>query len=288
MSQALSALSGIPIAAARNRRLVAVISAFAVVVSIGSVVASLIPLVGPVLSIPVGVVGIGGMYGALSLSATDRPVTLSGVAGVVKARALSIGGGYVLLFASYVLVLLAAALVIVPVAVLSGILTEGIETAAADGIVLVAILAVFAGAHLLYSAFAQLLFPAIVIDSRQARSVLRHVYELVTQNARSVFGFTVLRVVVEYGILAVGLAIAVAVAYARDTVGTLENADAAAASGASLLSLVDAVTLVGVVAPIVAAAILSQAAKAIYVGEFYTRLTQNRSAVWTGESRTQQ
>lgn len=288
MSQALSALSGIPIAAARNRRLVAVISAFAVVVSIGSVVASLIPLVGPVLSIPVGVVGIGGMYGALSLSATDRPVTLSGVAGVVKARALSIGGGYVLLFASYVLVLLAAALVIVPVAVLSGILTEGIETAAADGIVLVAILAVFAGAHLLYSAFAQLLFPAIVIDSRQARSVLRHVYELVTQNARSVFGFTVLRVVVEYGILAVGLAIAVAVAYARDTVGTLENADAAAASGASLLSLVDAVTLVGVVAPIVAAVILSQAAKAIYVGEFYTRLTQNRSAVWTGESRTQQ
>ena len=288
MSQALSALSGIPIAAARNRRLVAVISAFAVVVSIGSVVASLIPLVGPVLSIPVGVVGIGGMYGALSLSATDRPVTLSGVAGVVKARALSIGGGYVLLFASYVLVLLAAALVIVPVAVLSGILTEGIETAAADGIVLVAILAVFAGAHLLYSAFAQLLFPAIVIDSRRARSVLRHVYELVTQNARSVFGFTVLRVVVEYGILAVGLAIAVAVAYARDTVGTLENADAAAASGASLLSLVDAVTLVGVVAPIVAAAILSQAAKAIYVGEFYTRLTQNRSAVWTGESRTQQ
>lgn len=288
MSQALSALSGIPIAAARNRRLVAVISAFAVVVSIGSVVASLVPLVGPVLSIPVGVVGIGGMYGALSLSATDRPVTLSGVAGVVKARALSIGGGYVLLFASYVLVLLAAALVIVPVAVLSGILTEGIETAAADGIVLVAILAVFAGAHLLYSAFAQLLFPAIVIDSRRARSVLRHVYELVTQNARSVFGFTVLRVVVEYGILAVGLAIAVAVAYARDTVGTLENADAAAASGASLLSLVDAVTLVGVVAPIVAAAILSQAAKAIYVGEFYTRLTQNRSAVWTGESRTQQ
>lgn len=288
MSQALSALSGIPIAAARNRRLVAVISAFAVVVSIGSVVASLVPLVGPVLSIPVGVVGIGGMYGALSLSATDRPVTLSGVAGVVKARALSIGGGYVLLFASYVLVLLAAALVIVPVAVLSGILTEGIETAAADGIVLVAILAVFAGAHLLYSAFAQLLFPAIVIDSRQARSVLRHVYELVTQNARSVFGFTVLRVVVEYGILAVGLAIAVAVAYARDTVGTLENADAAAASGASLLSLVDAVTLVGVVAPIVAAVILSQAAKAIYVGEFYTRLTQNRSAVWTGESRTQQ
>ena len=288
MSQALSALSGIPIAATRNRRLVAVISAFAVVVSIGSVVASLIPLVGPVLSIPVGVVGIGGMYGALSLSATDRPVTLSGVAGVVKARALSIGGGYVLLFASYVLVLLAAALVIVPVAVLSGILTEGIETAAADGIVLVAILAVFAGAHLLYSAFAQLLFPAIVIDSRRARSVLRHVYELVTQNARSVFGFTVLRVVVEYGILAVGLAIAVAVAYARDTVGTLENADAAAASGASLLSLVDAVTLVGVVAPIVAAAILSQAAKAIYVGEFYTRLTQNRSAVWTGESRTQQ
>lgn len=288
MSQALSALSGIPIAAARNRRLVAVISAFAVVVSIGSVVASLIPLVGPVLSIPVGVVGIGGMYGALSLSATDRPVTLSGVAGVVKARALSIGGGYVLLFASYVLVLLAAALVIVPVAVLSGILTEGIETAAADGIVLVAILAVFAGAHLLYSAFAQLLFPAIVIDSRRARSVLRHVYELVTQNARSVFGFTVLRVVVEYGILAVGLAIAVAVAYARDTVGTLENADAAAASGASLLSLVDAVTLVGVVAPIVAAVILSQAAKAIYVGEFYTRLTQNRSAVWTGESRTQQ
>jgi hypothetical protein len=288
MSQALSALSGIPIAATRNRRLVAVISAFAVVVSIGSVVASLIPLVGPVLSIPVGVVGIGGMYGALSLSATDRPVTLSGVAGVVKARALSIGGGYVLLFASYVLVLLAAALVIVPVAVLSGILTEGIETAAADGIVLVAILAVFAGAHLLYSAFAQLLFPAIVIDSRQARSVLRHVYELVTQNARSVFGFTVLRVVVEYGILAVGLAIAVAVAYARDTVGTLENADAAAASGASLLSLVDAVTLVGVVAPIVAAVILSQAAKAIYVGEFYTRLTQNRSAVWTGESRTQQ
>lgn len=288
MSQALSALSGIPIAAARNRRLVAVISAFAVVVSIGSVVASLIPLVGPVLSIPVGVVGIGGMYGALSLSATDRPVTLSGVAGVVKARALSIGGGYVLLFASYVLVLLAAALVIVPVAVLSGILTEGIETAAADGIVLVAILAVFAGAHLLYSAFAQLLFPAIVIDSRQARSVLRHVYELVTQNARSVFGFTVLRVVVEYGILAVGLAIAVAVAYARDTVGTLENADAAAASGTSLLSLVDAVTLVGVVAPIVAAVILSQAAKAIYVGEFYTRLTQNRSAVWTGESRTQQ
>lgn len=287
MSQALSALSGIPIAAARNRRLVAVISAFAVVVSIGSVVASLVPLVGPVLSIPVGVVGIGGMYGALSLSATDRPVTLSGVAGVVKARALSIGGGYVLLFASYVLVLLAAALVIVPVAVLSGILTEGIETAAADGIVLVAILAVFAGAHLLYSAFAQLLFPAIVIDSRQARSVLRHVYELVTQNARSVFGFTVLRVVVEYGILAVGLAIAVAVAYARDTVGTLENADAAAASGASLLSLVDAVTLVGVVAPIVAAVILSQAAKAIYVGEFYTRLTQNRSAVWTGESRTQ-
>jgi hypothetical protein len=288
MSQALSALSGIPIAATRNRRLVAVISAFAVVVSIGSVVASLIPLVGPVLSIPVGVVGIGGMYGALSLSATDRPVTLSGVAGVVKARALSIGGGYVLLFASYVLVLLAAALVIVPVAVLSGILTEGIETAAADGIVLVAILAVFAGAHLLYSAFAQLLFPAIVIDSRQARSVLRHVYELVTQNARSVFGFTVLRVVVEYGILAVGLAIAVAVAYARDTVGTLENADAAAASGTSLLSLVDAVTLVGVVAPIVAAVILSQAAKAIYVGEFYTRLTQNRSAVWTGESRTQQ
>ena len=288
MSQALSALSGIPIAAARNRRLVAVISAFAVVVSIGSVVASLIPLVGPVLSIPVGVVGIGGMYGALSLSATDRPVTLSGVAGVVKARALSIGGGYVLLFASYVLVLLAAALVIVPVAVLSGILTEGIETAAADGIVLVAILAVFAGAHLLYSAFAQLLFPAIVIDSRRARSVLRHVYELVTQNARSVFGFTVLRVVVEYGILAVGLAIAVAVAYARDTVGTLENADAAAASGTSLLSLVDAVTLVGVVAPIVAAVILSQAAKAIYVGEFYTRLTQNRSAVWTGESRTQQ
>jgi len=288
MSQALSALSGIPIAATRNRRLVAVISAFAVVVSIGSVVASLIPLVGPVLSIPVGVVGIGGMYGALSLSATDRPVTLSGVAGVVKARALSIGGGYVLLFASYVLVLLAAALVIVPVAVLSGILTEGIETAAADGIVLVAILAVFAGAHLLYSAFAQLLFPAIVIDSRRARSVLRHVYELVTQNARSVFGFTVLRVVVEYGILAVGLAIAVAVAYARDTVGTLENADAAAASGASLLSLVDAVTLVGVVAPIVAAVILSQAAKAIYVGEFYTRLTQNRSAVWTGESRTQQ
>lgn len=288
MSQALSALSGIPIAAARNRRLVAVISAFAVVVSIGSVVASLVPLVGPVLSIPVGVVGIGGMYGALSLSATDRPVTLSGVAGVVKARALSIGGGYVLLFASYVLVLLAAALVIVPVAVLSGILTEGIETAAADGIVLVAILAVFAGAHLLYSAFAQLLFPAIVIDSRRARSVLRHVYELVTQNARSVFGFTVLRVVVEYGILAVGLAIAVAVAYARDTVGTLENADAAAASGASLLSLVDAVTLVGVVAPIVAAVILSQAAKAIYVGEFYTRLTQNRSAVWTGESRTQQ
>lgn len=288
MSQALSALSGIPIAATRNRRLVAVISAFAVVVSIGSVVASLIPLVGPVLSIPVGVVGIGGMYGALSLSATDRPVTLSGVAGVVKARALSIGGGYVLLFASYVFVLLAAALVIVPVAVLSGILTEGIETAAADGIVLVAILAVFAGAHLLYSAFAQLLFPAIVIDSRQARSVLRHVYELVTQNARSVFGFTVLRVVVEYGILAVGLAIAVAVAYARDTVGTLENADAAAASGASLLSLVDAVTLVGVVAPIVAAVILSQAAKAIYVGEFYTRLTQNRSAVWTGESRTQQ
>ena len=288
MSQALSALSGIPIAATRNRRLVAVISAFAVVVSIGSVVASLIPLVGPVLSIPVGVVGIGGMYGALSLSATDRPVTLSGVAGVVKARALSIGGGYVLLFASYVLVLLAAALVIVPVAVLSGILTEGIETAAADGIVLVAILAVFAGVHLLYSAFAQLLFPAIVIDSRRARSVLRHVYELVTQNARSVFGFTVLRVVVEYGILAVGLAIAVAVAYARDTVGTLENADAAAASGASLLSLVDAVTLVGVVAPIVAAVILSQAAKAIYVGEFYTRLTQNRSAVWTGESRTQQ
>ena len=288
MSQALSALSGIPIAATRNRRLVAVISAFAVVVSIGSAVASLIPLVGPVLSIPVGVVGIGGMYGALSLSATDRPVTLSGVAGVVKARALSIGGGYVLLFASYVLVLLAAALVIVPVAVLSGILTEGIETAAADGIVLVAILAVFAGAHLLYSAFAQLLFPAIVIDSRQARSVLQHVYELVTQNARSVFGFTVLRVVVEYGILAVGLAIAVAVAYARDTVGTLENADAAAASGTSLLSLVDAVTLVGVVAPIVAAVILSQAAKAIYVGEFYTRLTQNRSAVWTGESRTQQ
>ena len=288
MSQALSALSGIPIAAARNRRLVAVISAFAVVVSIGSVVASLVPLVGPVLSIPVGVVGIGGMYGALSLSATDRPVTLSGVADVVKARALSIGGGYVLLFASYVLVLLAAALVIVPVAVLSGILTEGIETAAADGVVLVAILAVFAGVHLLYSAFAQLLFPAIVIDSRRARSVLRHVYELVTQNARSVFGFTVLRVVVEYGILAVGLAIAVAVAYARDTVGTLENADAAAASGASLLSLVDAVTLVGVVAPIVAAAILSQGAKAIYVGEFYTRLTQNRSAVWTGESRTQQ
>lgn len=287
MSQALSALSGIPIAAARNRRLVAVISAFAVVVSIGSVVASLVPLVGPVLSIPVGVVGIGGMYGALSLSATDRPVTLSGVADVVKARALSIGGGYVLLFASYVLVLLAAALVIVPVAVLSGILTEGIETAAADGVVLVAILAVFAGVHLLYSAFAQLLFPAIVIDSRRARSVLRHVYELVTQNARSVFGFTVLRVVVEYGILAVGLAIAVAVAYARDTVGTLENADAAAASGASLLSLVDAVTLVGVVAPIVAAVILSQAAKAIYVGEFYTRLTQNRSAVWTGESRTQ-
>ena len=287
MSQALSALSGIPIAAARNRRLVAVISAFAVVVSIGSVVASLVPLVGPVLSIPVGVVGIGGMYGALSLSATDRPVTLSGVADVVKARALSIGGGYVLLFASYVLVLLAAALVIVPVAVLSGILTEGIETAAADGVVLVAILAVFAGVHLLYSAFAQLLFPAIVIDSRRARSVLRHVYELVTQNARSVFGFTVLRVVVEYGILAVGLAIAVAVAYARDTVGTLENADAAAASGASLLSLVDAVTLVGVVAPIVAAAILSQGAKAIYVGEFYTRLTRNRSAVWTGESRTQ-
>lgn len=286
MSQAISALSGIPMAAARNRRLAAVISAFAVVVSIGSVVASLVPLVGPILSIPVGIVGIGGMYGALSLSATDKPVTLSGVAGVVKARALSIGGGYVLLFASYVVVLLAAALVIVPVAVLSGILTEGIETAAADGVVLVAILGVFAGAHLLYSAFAQLLFPAIVIDSRQARSVLRHVYELVTQNARSVFGFTVLRVVVEYGILAVGLAIAVAVAYAQDVVGVLENADAATTSGAGLLSLVDVVTLVGIVAPIVAAAVLSRAATAIYVGEFYTRLTQNRSAVWTGESRT--
>lgn len=287
MSQAISALSGIPIAVTRNRRLVAVISAFAVVVSIGSFVASLVPLVGSVLSIPVGIVGIGGMYGALSLSVTDRPVTLSGIAGVVRARALSIGGGYVLLFGGYFAILLVAGLVVVPVAVLSGVLTEGIGTAAADGVVLVAILAVLAGAHLLYSAFAQLLFPAIVIDSRQARSVLQHVYALVAQNARSVFGFTVLRLVVEYGILAVGLAIAVAVAYAQDIVGVLENADAAPTSGASLLSLVDALTLVGIVAPLVVAAILSQAARAIYVGEFYTRLTRNRSAVWTGESRTQ-
>lgn len=287
MSQAISALSGIPIAVTRNRRLVAVISVFAVVVSIGSFVASLVPLVGSVLSIPVGIVGIGGMYGALSLSVTDRPVTLSGIAGVVRARALSIGGGYVLLFGGYFAILLVAGLVVVPVAVLSGVLTEGIGTAAADGVVLVAILAVLAGAHLLYSAFAQLLFPAIVIDSRQARSVLQHVYALVAQNARSVFGFTVLRLVVEYGILAVGLAIAVAVAYAQDIVGVLENADAAPTSGASLLSLVDALTLVGIVAPLVVAAILSQAARAIYVGEFYTRLTRNRSAVWTGESRTQ-
>ena len=287
MGQAISALGGIPIAAARNRRLVAVISAFAVVVSIGSVVASLVPLVGPILSIPVGIVGIGGMYGALSLSATDKPVTLSGVAGVVKARALSIGGGYVLLFVSYFAVLLAAGLLIVPVAVFSGILTEGLDTAAADGVVLVAILVVFVGTHLLYSAFAQLLFPAIVIDSRRARSVLQHVYGLVTQNARSVFGFTVLRVVVEYGILAVGIAIAVAVAYAQDIVGILENADAATTSGAGLLSLVDAVTLVGIVAPIVAAAVLSRAATAIYIGEFYTRVTQSRSAVWSSKPSTQ-
>ncbi len=231
-------------------------------------VISVVPLVGWILGIPVLAFGLGAAYAVADHGLSTRSLSTEVGVNLIRDRWLSLLGAYALLVvlwlaAFFVLFALMVVLVIAGTLVSSTVALPEIATAAAFGLLLV----LFGGVYFCCAMVAQFLFPAVAVKGDPAIDAVKVAIHVVRDAPVSVAGFTVIRVVLEYGLIVVGLAVIAGVGALGPVITDLLG------GSADLGFLVEAVDIVGflvILAVLLGSVAVGQALRITYTTAFFT------------------
>ncbi|CAI48777.1 uncharacterized protein NP_1372A [Natronomonas pharaonis DSM 2160] len=232
-----------------------------------------VPYVGWLLSIVVFALGAGALYAVASTAIDEETASIAAAVDVIRERWLSLLGAYGMLILLFIGVL-ALVFVLLLVAAIAGAATMEVvddPTAAGGFLILVAVL--YVGLYLLYALVAQFVFPAVAIERTSAVDSVGTAYSVVRSAPVSVVGFTLLRVVIEYGFLILGVVGAAAVAYVSGG-ETLAETDPEAVDPTILAGAVDTVGIVVALGILLFGAALGQLLRITYTAAFYKRIRE--------------
>ena len=268
MGPALNSLRSIRRLADRTPATLAVVGALGMVALVAPTVISVVPLVGWILGIPVLAFGLGAAYAVADHGLSTRSLSTEVGVNLIRDRWLSLLGAYALLVvlwlaAFFVLFALMVVLVIAGTLVSSTVALPEIATAATFGLLLV----LFGGVYFCCAMVAQFLFPAVAVKGDPAIDAVKVAIHVVRDAPVSVAGFTVIRVVLEYGLIVVGLAVIAGVGALGPVITDLLG------GSADLGFLVEAVDIVGflvILAVLLGSVAVGQALRITYTTAFFT------------------
>ena len=274
MGPALDSLHGIRRLADRTPATLTVVGVLGMVALVASVVISVVPILGWLLGIPVLAFGLGAAYAVADHGLFTGSLSTEVGVDLVRERWLSLLGAYALLIllwlaAFFVLFALMLVLVIAGTLVASAIALPEIATTAAVGLLLV----VFGGVYFCCAMVAQFLFPAVAVEGHSAMDAVTVAASVVRDAPMSVAGFTMIRLALEYGLIATGIGVAAGVGALGNIVDDLFGG--AAADPGLLVETFDLVGGLAILAVVLGGVAVGQALRITYTTTFFTDQTRS-------------
>lgn len=271
MGPALDALQGITRLADRAPAALVVVGVLGAIALVASVLFNAIPLVGWLIGIPVFVLALGAAYAVADHGLDGGTTSMAPAGDVVRERWLSLLGAYALVFGLWIAALLVSFAVAFVLVIAGAFADAAVDGPAAAGVVFIAGGGATAIVYFLCAMLAQFLVPAVAVEHTGAIEGLKVAVDVVTSAPVSVAGFTLLRVILEYGLVIAALLLAVLVGTVGGLTGDLVGLNPAELDAGLVAGTLDLVGFLVILAVLFGGIAVSQALRVTYTTAFFRR-----------------